>query len=70
LPPIAIQVGTEAFLLDDSQRYAQQAASRKGVVALDIFEGMHHVFQRDVGSLETAAHALDISAKFVVAHWR
>lgn len=70
LPPITIQVGSEELLLDDSRRYAEYAAQRGGEVALDIFDGMHHVFQRDVGVLETASTALDMAAQFVATHWR
>lgn len=57
------------LLLDDSRRYALRAAHRGGGVALDVFEGMHHVFQRDAGSLETADLALDLTARFVTDHW-
>jgi monoterpene epsilon-lactone hydrolase len=69
LPPLAIQIGTEELLLDDSRRYAERAASRGGVVALEIFEGMHHVFQANAGILETADRALDSACQFVTAHW-
>jgi monoterpene epsilon-lactone hydrolase len=69
LPPLAIQVGSDELLLDDSRQYAQLAAVKGGIVSLDIFEGMHHVFQRDVGSIETADVALDLAAQFVSDHW-
>lgn len=69
LPPLAIQVGSDELLLDDSRQYARLAAGKGGMVALDIFEGMHHVFQRDAGSIETADVALDLAAQFVSDHW-
>ena len=69
LPPLAIQVGSDELLLDDSRQYAKHAAERGGIVALDIFAGMHHVFQRDVGSIETAELALDLAAQFINGHW-
>ncbi len=69
LPPLAIQVGSDELLLDDSRRYAKLAAERGGIVALDIFAGMHHVFQRDAGALETASLALDLAAQFINGHW-
>ncbi|WP_109488500.1 alpha/beta hydrolase [Occallatibacter savannae] len=69
LPPLAIQVGSDELLLDDSRRYAKLAAKIGGIVALDIFMGMHHVFQRDAGSIETADFALDLTAQFINAHW-
>jgi monoterpene epsilon-lactone hydrolase len=69
LAPLYIQVGSDELLLDDSQSYAQQAAQKGGEVRLDVFEGMHHVFQRDVGTLETAAVALCLAAQFINEHW-
>ena len=69
LPPLAIQVGSDELLLDDSRQYAKLAASKGGIVSLDIFAGMHHVFQRDAGSIETADVALDLASQFVSDHW-
>ena len=69
LPPLAIQVGSDELLLDDSRQYAKLAAERSRIVALDIFIGMHHVFQRDVGSIETAELALELAAQFINGHW-
>lgn len=68
-PPLMIQVGTEELLLDDARRYARAAAERGGEVALEIFEGMHHVFQRAVGQLPGADAAWDLAASFISAHW-
>lgn len=69
LAPLYIQVGSDELLLDDSQSYAQLAAQKGGEVRLDVFEGMHHVFQRDVGAIETAAVALGLAAHFINEHW-
>jgi acetyl esterase/lipase len=69
IPPLAIQVGSDELLLDDSLRYAHLAAEKGGTVALDIFLGMHHVFQRDIGSIETAERALNLAAQFIDRHW-
>jgi len=69
IPPLAIQVGSDELLLDDSLRYAHLAAEKGGIVALDIFLGMHHVFQRDIGSIETAERALNLAAQFIDRHW-
>jgi monoterpene epsilon-lactone hydrolase len=69
LPPVAIQVGTDELLLDDSLRYAQAAARRGGEVSLEIFEHMHHVFQREAHHLESADLALDSAAHFIKSHW-
>ncbi|MCB8879626.1 alpha/beta hydrolase fold domain-containing protein [Acidisoma cellulosilytica] len=70
LPPLAIQVGTDEILLDDSRRYAEAAANLGGAVHLDIYEGLHHVFQRSVTDLPAARLALDNAASFITRHWR
>jgi acetyl esterase/lipase len=65
LPPLFIQVGTDERLLDDARRYADRA-TRAGVpVQLEIWEGMHHVFQLDVAHLESSRSALDHAAQFL-----
>ncbi|MDC0678831.1 alpha/beta hydrolase [Sorangium atrum] len=65
LPPLLIQVGTDERLLDDSKQYADRAAKAGVSVELQIFEGMHHVFQLDVAHLETSRNALDRAARFL-----
>ncbi|WP_437310620.1 alpha/beta hydrolase [Sorangium sp. So ce388] len=65
LPPLLIQVGTDERLLDDSRQYADRAAKAGVPVDLQIFEGMHHVFQLDVAHLETSRNALDRAARFL-----
>ncbi|WP_419731051.1 alpha/beta hydrolase fold domain-containing protein [Lichenicola sp.] len=70
LPPLAIQVGSDELLLDDARRYAAVAAEKGGEVRLDVFEGLHHVFQRSVLELPTARQALDAAAAFLSRHWR
>jgi epsilon-lactone hydrolase len=67
LPPLLIQVGTDERLLDDSCRYAARAARAGVTVDLQVFEGMHHVFQLDVAHLATSRDALDRTAKFLRA---
>jgi acetyl esterase/lipase len=69
LPPLAIQVGTDELLLDDARRYAALAAEKGGEVRLDIFEGLHHVFQRSTAELPSARRALDAAADFLAIHW-
>lgn len=69
LPPLAIQVGTDELLLDDARRYAAQAAEKGTEVRLDVFEGLHHVFQRSTRDLPSARRALDAAAGFLSAHW-
>jgi acetyl esterase/lipase len=65
LPPLLIQVGTDERLLDDSRRYAERAARAGVPVRLEIWEGMHHVFQLDVAHLESSRAALDRAAAFL-----
>jgi acetyl esterase/lipase len=65
LPPLLIQVGTDERLLDDARQYADRA-TRAGVsVELEIFKGMHHVFQLDVAHLESSRVALDSATQFL-----
>ncbi len=65
LPPLLIQVGTDERLLDDSRQYAERAARAGVAVQLEIWEGMHHVFQLDVINLESSRVALDRAARFL-----
>ena len=69
LPPLLIQVGTEELLLDDARRYAALAAEKGGEVHLEIFEGLHHVFQRQTADLSSARRAIDATADFVSTNW-
>jgi acetyl esterase/lipase len=69
LPPIALQVGSDEILLDDSRRYAWAAAKKGGEVRLDIYDGLYHVFQRDIGAVEAAQQATASAAAFVAGHW-
>ena len=62
LPPLLIQVGTDERLLDDSRQFAERAAQAGVPVRLEIWEGMHHVFQLDVAHLESSRSALDRAA--------
>ena len=65
LPPLLIQVGTDERLLDDSRQYADRAKLAGVSVELEIWEGMHHVFQLDVAHLESSRAALDRAARFL-----
>jgi acetyl esterase/lipase len=66
LPPLLIQVGTDERLLDDARQYAQRAAGAGAQVRLEVWEGMHHVFQVDVAHLRSSGVALDHAAAFLV----
>ncbi|SOE92277.1 Acetyl esterase/lipase [Burkholderia sp. D7] len=69
LPPLLIQVGSDEILLDDARRYAQAAADKGGEVQLEIYEGLHHVFQGATRGLPAARRALDAVATFLSRHW-
>lgn len=70
VPPLLVQVGADELLLDDARRYAALAAQRGGEVRLQVFEGLHHVFQRACANLPSARRALDDAAAFIAAHWQ
>jgi monoterpene epsilon-lactone hydrolase len=65
LPPLLIQVGTDERLLDDSRQFAERAGRAGVSVQLEIWEGMHHVFQLDVAHIESSRAALDSAARFL-----
>ena len=66
LPPLLIQVGTDERLFDDSRQFAERAARAGVSVKLEIWEGMHHVFQLDVAHIESSGVALDRAAGFLL----
>jgi monoterpene epsilon-lactone hydrolase len=66
LPPLLIQVGSDERLLDDARQYAERAASAGSPVRLEVWQGMHHVFQVDIAHLRTSGVALDRAAAFLV----
>ena len=68
LPPLLIQVGTDEVLLDDSRRFALAVANAGGTVRLEVWEGMHHVFQLNVEQLASARRALENAGDFLSSH--
>jgi epsilon-lactone hydrolase len=70
LPQLLIQVGTDEKLLDDSLQFADRAANAGVPVQLEIYEGMHHVFQLDVTHIGTARNALDSAASFLLSAFK
>jgi monoterpene epsilon-lactone hydrolase len=66
LPPLLIQVGSDERLLDDARQYAERAAAAGSPVRLELWQGMHHVFQIDGAHLRTSGVALDRAAAFLV----
>ena len=68
LPPILVQVGSDELLLDDSLRYADAVEKAGGRVQLDVWQGMHHVFQLNFAELASARAALDTAGMFLARH--
>ncbi len=66
LPPLLIQVGTADLLLSDSERLATAAAQAGVDVALEIGEGLPHVYQLLLGTPE-AAEATEQTGTFLRA---
>jgi acetyl esterase/lipase len=68
LPPLLIQVGSDEVLLDDSRRYANGVDEAGGAVRLEIWQGMHHVFQLNVAELASARKAIEAAGRFLATH--
>ena len=68
MPPLLIQVGSDELLLDDSLRYADGVEKAGGRVQLEVWQGMHHVFQLNVVELASARAALDTAGAFLRTH--
>jgi acetyl esterase/lipase len=68
LPPLLIQVGTDEILLDDSRRFAAAVEKAGGTVQLEVWQGMHHVFQLNIAQLVSARRALDTAGEFLSRH--
>ncbi|MDG6904646.1 MAG: alpha/beta hydrolase [Nitrososphaerota archaeon] len=58
LPPVSIHVGEDEILLDDARRYVDKFSRAGGDIELHIWEGMTHVFQRNVEVLAAAEASL------------
>jgi acetyl esterase/lipase len=65
LPPLLIQVGSDERLLDDARQYASRAAAAGLQVRLEVWQGLHHVFQINVADLQASGVALDRAAAFL-----
>jgi epsilon-lactone hydrolase len=68
LPPLLIQAGSDEILLDDSVRFADGVEKAGGSVELEVWQGMHHVFQLNVSELASARAALDNAGAFLHRH--
>ncbi|MDC8012773.1 alpha/beta hydrolase [Tahibacter soli] len=68
LPPTLIQVGSDEVLLDDSRRLAEYARAAGADATLEVWQGMHHVFQLNTRELASARRALDRASAFLATH--
>lgn len=65
LAPVLLQVGSDERLLDDARQFAERAWQAGVEAHLDIWKGLHHVFQLDVAHLRSSGEALDRAAQFI-----
>lgn len=70
LPPTLIQSGSNDILLSDSERLAARLAAAGVEIELELWDGMHHVFQAEPLLLPDAESAIGGIAAFVAARWR
>jgi acetyl esterase/lipase len=70
LPPVQFHVGTSEVLLDDARRYADRFHEAGGDTAVHTWEGMMHVFESSVGTLEASSAALDMIGAFLKAKFQ
>lgn len=68
MPPLLLQVGDAEVLLDDSTRLAKHATGQGCDVALEIWEGMPHVFQGFAPFLPEASKAIAKIGQFICQH--
>lgn len=69
LPPLSIHVGSTEVLLDDSTRLADRARSAGVSVDLNIWPAQPHVFPVLARLLPEGRQALNMSGRFLLAHW-
>ncbi|MFC9839635.1 alpha/beta hydrolase [Rhodococcus sp. NPDC127530] len=65
LPPVLIQCGTAEVLLDDSLRLARKIRDAGGVVDLDVWPGMIHIFPFFASTIPESQQALRYLTAFV-----
>ena len=67
LPPVYIQVGDHEILLSDSTRFADNLREKGGVVKIEIWPEMWHVFQLFIGKMPEARRAINKIGEYVRA---
>jgi hypothetical protein len=69
LPPLLIQVGSDEIFLDDSLRLAQRVQEAGGVVTLEIWEGMWHVWHYFAALIPEGQQSFDQIGEFLHAQF-
>jgi monoterpene epsilon-lactone hydrolase len=70
LPPLAIHVGDDEVLLDDSRRYVERALAAGVDAQLHVWMGMPHGFVISVGAVKAAGQSLDAIGAFLAGRLR
>lgn len=68
LPPLLIQVGENEVLLDDSVRLANKIKQEGGIVQLEVWNGMFHVWHYFAKYLSEARDAIKDAGRFIQKH--
>lgn len=68
IAPALLQVSDNEILLDDSTRLAERIRAAGGVVQLDVWKGLWHVWQNFSQQVPEARQAIAHIAEFVTAH--
>jgi acetyl esterase/lipase len=69
-PPLLVQVGSEEVLLDDSRALVDLAKNAGVEVALEVADGLPHVYQYFASILAEAQEAIDRSGAFIIMRTR
>ena len=65
-PPVMVHAGAHEILRDDASKLGDRAAEAGVSVSVEIYDGMHHLFQTEAGRSE-AKVSLSRLAQFVRA---
>jgi len=68
LPPLLIQVGSDEILLSDSTRLAEKARAAGVDVALEVWEGMQHVWHFAASLIPEGRNAIRRIGEFILAN--
>ncbi len=69
LPPMLLQVGEDEILRDDSVRLAEKVKKSGGVVQLDVWPKMHHVWHFSARMIPEGKRAIKDIGSFFEPYW-